>query len=100
VIGASVDLTGLAAVTAQGDGIAALEVRGAAAEAVLARLVPMDLRAAVFPVGRTARTLVNHMAAQVTRVGENAFEIMVMRSMARTLVHELREAAEMVAARG
>jgi sarcosine oxidase subunit gamma len=40
------------------------------------------------------------MTAQVTRVAEDAFEIMVMRSMARTLVRELREAAEMVAARG
>jgi sarcosine oxidase subunit gamma len=100
VIGAAVALDGLAAVTEQGDGIAALVVEGAAAEAVLARLVPMDLRAGVFPVGTTARTLVNHMAAQVSRVGENAFEIMVMRSMGRTLVHELREAAEMVAARG
>lgn len=90
----------LGAVTAQGDGIAALVVEGGAAEAVLARLVPMDLRAAAFPAGRTARTMVNHMAAQVSRVGGEAFEIMVMRSMGHTLVHELRDAARMVAARG
>jgi sarcosine oxidase subunit gamma len=90
----------LAAVTAQGDGIAALVISGPDAEAVLARLVPMDLRARAFPEGATARTMVNHMAAQVTRVGAQAFEVMVMRSMGHTLIHELREAAVMVAARG
>jgi len=89
----------IAAVTFQGDGIAALGVEGGAVEAVLARLVPVDLSAAVFPTGRTARTFVGHMAAQVTRTGQEGFEIMVMRSMGRTLVHEVRRAAEMVAAR-
>lgn len=100
VIGGVPALDGIAAVTEQGDGIAALVVQGAAVEAVLARLVPMDLRLRAFPAGATARTFVNHMTAQVTRVAEDAVEIMVMRSMARTLVHELREAAEGVAARG
>lgn len=99
-VGIPEGIQGLAAVTAQGAGIAALEVSGAQAEAVLARLVPVDLRAAVFPEGRTVRTMVNHMAAQVSRVGAEAFEIMVMRSMGHTLVHELRDAARMVAARG
>lgn len=93
------DLTGLAAVTAQGDGIAAVRIDGADAEAVLARLVPIDLRAGVFKRGHTARTLVNHMTANVTRLGPTSFEVMVMRSMARTLVHDLTEAATGVAAR-
>ncbi len=88
VIGGVPGLDGLAAVTEQGDGIAALVVQGATVEAVLARLVPMDLRLRAFPVGATARTFVNHMTAQVTRVAEDAVEVMVMRSMARTLVHE------------
>jgi sarcosine oxidase subunit gamma len=100
VLGGVPGLDGLAAVTEQGDGIAALVLRGAGVEAVLARLVPMDLRLKVFPVGATARTFVNHMTAQVTRVADDAVEIMVMRSMARTLAHELREAALGVAARG
>jgi heterotetrameric sarcosine oxidase gamma subunit len=90
----------LAAVTLQGDGIAALRVEGAMAETVLARLVPVDLRLARFPPGTTARSVVGHMAAQVTRLGPEEFEIMVMRSMGHTLVHEIRAAAEMVAARG
>ena len=74
VIGGVPPLDGIAAVTEQGDGIAALEVRGSAVEAVLARLVPMDLRLRAFPVGATARTFVNHMTAQVTRVAEDAVD--------------------------
>lgn len=88
-----------AALTSQGDGIAALRVDGAACEAVLARLVPIDLRASVFPPGTTARTFVGHMAAQVTRLAPQTVEIMVMRSMGHTLVHEISAAARMVAAR-
>ncbi len=88
-----------AAVTDQGDGIAALTIAGPRVEAVLARLVPIDLRPTAFPQGRTARTLVGHMTASVTRTGEEAFEIMVMRSMAGSLLADLREAAERVDAR-
>jgi sarcosine oxidase subunit gamma len=39
------------------------------------------------------------MQAQVTRIGPQAFEIIVMRSMGHTLVHEVKQAARMVAAR-
>ena len=94
------DLAGLAAVTDQADGVAAVKIEGDGAEAVLSRLVPLDLRAANFKRGHTARSLVNHMSASITRLGPNSFEVMVMRSMAQTLVHELTEAAEGVAARG
>lgn len=88
-----------AAVTAQGDGLAALLVAGPSAGNVLARLVPVDLRPVPFPPGTTARTFVGHMAAQVTCLGPDLYEIMVMRSMGHTLVHEVRAAATMVAAR-
>ena len=100
VTGDAGDLAGLAAVTDQADGVAAVKIEGDAAEAVLARLVPLDLRAASFKRGHTARSLVNHMTASITRLGPKSFEVMVMRSMAQTLVHELTEAAEGVAARG
>ena len=99
VCGAVPALAGLAAVTDQSDAAAVVRVEGTEAEAVLARLVPIDLRAAALPQGRTARTLVGHMTAQVTRAGPQAFDIMVLRSMAGTLVRELTEAAEAVAAR-
>lgn len=96
-------LDDLAARVDQSDGSVTVQVEGLGAglgaEAVLARLIPLDLRVRVFPIGQTARTLVNHMTASVTRTGDQTFEVMVFRSMARTLVTELTEAAQGVAAR-
>jgi sarcosine oxidase subunit gamma len=94
------DLAGLAAVTEQADAWAAVRLEGERAEAVLARLVPVDLRAAQFRKGQTLRTQLGHMSAAITRAGPQAFDIMVFRSMARTLVHELHVAMQGVAARG
>jgi heterotetrameric sarcosine oxidase gamma subunit len=88
-----------AAVTDQSDGWVVLAVSGTGAVDVLARLVPLDLRLATFPVGRAVRTQVNHMNAVVLRTGDYAFELMVFRSMARTAWHELDATMHMVAAR-
>ncbi|MDJ1007966.1 MAG: sarcosine oxidase subunit gamma family protein [Paracoccaceae bacterium] len=99
VLGAAVeDLPG-AAIVDQSDGWAVARVEGADASAVLARLTPLDLRPAGFGAGQTARTLLGHMTAQITPVGENAFEVMVFRSMAESFVHELRRAMGFVAGR-
>jgi sarcosine oxidase subunit gamma len=81
------------------DAWAIIQLDGADAAAVLARLTPIDLRAAQFKTGHTARTLIGHMTGSVTRLGAKTFEVMVMRSMAATLVHELAQAAENIAAR-
>ncbi|MDX8347699.1 sarcosine oxidase subunit gamma [Cognatiyoonia sp. IB215446] len=88
-----------AAVTDQTDAWAIVTIVGEDAEAVLARLVPIDLRAAHFTEGQIARTLLGHMHVAISRTGKHAFEIMAMRSMAGTLVHELEIAARGVAAR-
>ena len=85
-----------AAVTDQSDAWAVVSVSGNS-QGVLARLVPVDLRV---PVGTVMLTLVGHMTAHVTCVAPDRFEVMVMRSMARTLVHDLTNAAEALAARG
>jgi len=92
-------LAGLAALTDQSDAWACAVLEGRDAEAVLARLTPIDLRPGVFKRGHTARTDLQHMMASITRVGENAFLIMVFRAFGRTLVHDLRAAMEAVAAR-
>ncbi|WP_084861489.1 sarcosine oxidase subunit gamma [Salibaculum halophilum] len=92
------DLPGAACVD-QSDAWATVEITGTPVEEVLARLVPVDLRAATFDPGHTARTLLGHMTASVTRTGASAFEIMVFRSMAETLVENLAHAASAVAAR-
>lgn len=89
-----------AALTDQSDAWASVTVTGERAEEVLARLVPIDLRAAHFKRGYTARTLIMHMNGSVTRIGADSFLILVFRAMAGTLVHDLKQAMEAVAARG
>ena len=92
-------LSPYAAVVDQSDAWAVVRLEGDGAEDVLARLVPVDLRPHHFKRGHTARTLLFHMNASITRVGEKAFQIMVFRSMAESLVHDLKRAMEGVAAR-
>lgn len=89
-----------AAIVDQSDAWACVKISGADAVEVLARLVPVDLRERQFKRGHTARTLVQHMTASITRTGSDALTIMVFRSMAGTLVHDLKAAMEAVAARG
>jgi sarcosine oxidase gamma subunit len=43
---------------------------------------------------------VQHMNGSVTRIGADSFVILVFRSMAGTLYHDLERAMESVAARG
>ena len=92
-------LDGLAALTDQSDGWAALRLDGPGAGDVLARLYPLDLRAAAFPVGRVARAPLNHMSSILMRPGPQSFEMLVFRSMARTAWHEAEVAMRTLAAR-
>lgn len=92
-------LSEFAALTDQSDAWAIVRLEGDGAEDVLARLVPVDLRAPVFKRGHTVRTDLMHMMASITRMGPQSFMIMVFRSMASTLVHDLKTAMESVAAR-
>ena len=89
-----------AALTDQSDAWTVVRLEGAGAVDVLARLVPLDLRLSTFKRGHTARSTIFHMMASITRVGDTAFQIMVFRSMAQTLVHDLKTAMEGMAARG
>ncbi|MEW9919438.1 sarcosine oxidase subunit gamma [Marimonas sp. MJW-29] len=88
------------AVVDQSDAWAVVSLQGAGAVDVLARLVPVDLRDAVFKRGHTVRSQVMHMNASITKLGADQFMIMVFRSMAGTLVHDLKAAMAAVAARG
>ncbi|WP_299936607.1 sarcosine oxidase subunit gamma [uncultured Pelagimonas sp.] len=89
----------VAMITDQSDGWVAVQVCGAHAEQVLARVIPVDLAEVAFPKNSTARTVCGHMMISVTRMGEDRFEIMGFRSMAQSLVHEIGQAAGLVAAR-
>lgn len=102
LMGAAPDpsLGAYAAVVDQSDAWAVVALTGARGADALARLVPVDMRLSVFGVGATARTQLGHMNASITRTGEDVVMIAVFRSMAGTLVHDLRTALEAVAARG
>ncbi len=88
-----------AAVVDQSDAWAVVTLSGAGTIDVLARLVPMDLRDGAFKRGHTARTMLGHMNASITKLGADRFMIMVFRSMAGTLVHDLKQAMAAVASR-
>lgn len=89
-----------AALTDQTDAWTCVSLSGPGTDDILARLVPVDLRAGAFPVGSTARSLVQHMNGSVTRTASDTFLILVFRSMARTLLHVLQRAMASIAARG
>ncbi len=89
-----------AAMTDQSDAWVCMTIKGDGVEDVLARLVPVNLQSGVFPPGHTVRTLVQHMNASITRIDEEEFLVLVFRSMAKTLLHDLETAMESIAARG
>lgn len=88
-----------AATVDQSDGWTIARLDGPTARDILARLTAIDLRDTAFPKGATARTLLGHMTGSVTRTGSDAYDLMVFRSMAATLVHEVTRAMKAVAAR-
>ena len=88
-----------AVMTDQSDAWAMVRLEGAAAEDVLARLVPVDLRQSAFKRGHSLRTMLQHMSVSITRISDEAFLILAFRSMAGTLVHDLETAMKGVAAR-
>ena len=90
-------LHAMAAITDQSVAWVAVELSGKGSVDVLARLVPVDMRASVLHQGSTVRTLLGHMSASITPTGNDTYLILVFRSMAETLVHELQEAMEAVA---
>lgn len=95
---ADAGLAAHAALTDQSDAWAVMRLEGTHSEAVLARLVPVDLRERVFPPGHTARTQLFHIACSITRTGADAFDIMVLRSFGASAVHDIHIAMTSVAA--
>lgn len=95
-VGLAGKLSGLqAGITAQADGWAVVQVMGAGAADVLCRLCPLDFEA--MAPGDVARSEFQHMQSVILSL-DKGFEIMVFRSMARTLVHDLKGAMTSVAA--
>jgi heterotetrameric sarcosine oxidase gamma subunit len=82
-------LDGVAAVTDQSDLWIYFDVSGAGVQEVLSRVVPVDLRAAAFPVGGLALTRAGHLDVRLFRIETLRFEIAVARSYAEDLGHLL-----------
>ena len=98
LVGAKIGALKDAAITEQSDGWAVLRLHGRDAPTVLARLVPVDVRARAFKRGHCARTLLDHMPVSIMRTGADSFDIMVFRSMTRTAVEVLSAAMKSLAA--
>ena len=99
VLGPKLDPLPGAATSDQTDGWVSISLKGPGARDVLARITPLDLRETVFKTGHAARSLIGHMHGVILRTGADRYDVMVFRSMADTLVHEMTEAMETVAAR-
>lgn len=97
-IAPSPDLSKYAGITDQSDAWAVIQIEGKNARDVLARLTPLDLRDREFAINATARTEIAHMQGAITRSGQDCFILMVFRSMAATLVHDLKLSMASVAA--
>ena len=92
-------LRSIAALTDLSDGWVVLRLHGSGAGDVLARLVPVDLRADRFGADASARTLLGHIPALILG-REDGFEVLVMRSFAYSAWHEIETAMRGLAARG
>jgi len=89
-----------AAITDQSDGWVSLDLYGPEVAQVMARLVPVDLRAKAFAEGTAIRTDLHGMMVAITRPGSDTVRIMGFRSMARSLTHTITDAMAHVAALG
>lgn len=88
-------LSGIAAVVDQSHGRCIIEISGAEARAVLARLCRLDLHERAFAAGDSAATLVGHVSCLIHRTsGETpSFWLLVGSTFAEWLLDELTAAA-------
>ncbi|MCO6387780.1 sarcosine oxidase subunit gamma family protein [Aliihoeflea sp. 40Bstr573] len=75
----------------QSHGRVGIVLHGPLAARVLAKGTAVDLDPSAFPVGRSATTLVGHIAAHLTRVNAERFEIVVQRGFAGSLFDDLSQ---------
>lgn len=81
----------------QSQGRVRILAKGRVVERVLAKGTAVDLALSQFPAGRSTTALIGHIAAHITRVGDEEFEIMVLRGFAESLWDDVaRMCAEFV----
>lgn len=79
------------ALVEQSAGRVRIGVAGANAARVLAKGAAVDFDEREFPVGSATPCLVGHIPAHVARLGKDGFELIVLRSFAQSLWHDLEE---------
>ncbi|ODR92483.1 sarcosine oxidase subunit gamma family protein [Sinorhizobium alkalisoli] len=73
----------------QSHGRVRVRIEGQMASRALSKGTALDLDPSAFPVGQSAVTLIGHIAAHITRVGWETFEIIVLRGFAESLWDDL-----------
>jgi sarcosine oxidase subunit gamma len=73
----------------QSHGRVRILVEGKNVERVLSKGTAVDLSLNEFAIGHSATTLIGHIASHLTRVGPDAFEIIVLRGFADSLWDDL-----------
>ncbi|MDX0534226.1 sarcosine oxidase subunit gamma [Sinorhizobium medicae] len=73
----------------QSHGRVRIRIEGKTAQRALSKGTALDLDSSAFPVGQSAVTLIGHIAAHITRVSSDAFEIIVLRGFAESLWDDL-----------
>ena len=81
------------ALSDQTHGRVRIMLSGAKVRDVLIKGTMVDLADDVFTVGTAAMTMIGHIGAMITRTDTECFEIMVLRSFAESLWHELDQMA-------
>ena len=82
-------IEGAAYTTDQTDVWVALELSGSGTLPALERLCPLDLDASAFPVGSSARSVMEHMGAIIIRLDTERFLLMSASSSAASFLHAL-----------
>ena len=90
---------GAGTVTEQSDAFVELTLSGPMAREVLARLSGLDYDDAAFPQGAAGRTVMQQIPVVIAREGREAWRLNTARSTARSFAHDVKVAAEAVAAR-
>ncbi len=70
-----------------------LVLEGSSARAVLAKLVPIDLHDAAFPIGHFAQTGVHHVGGLLYRAAPDRYEYFALRTYAATIWEAVADAA-------
>lgn len=79
----------LADIVDQSHGRVRIALGGPMATRVLAKGTAADLSLAAFPVGHATTTLVGHIAAHLTRIAQERFELIVLRGFAESQWEDL-----------